>query len=150
MRKALAFPVVAVFVFALFVILQETGAEEPEYEAPELQLKFNLKEDGETLSQQNKMPDEPEAHSTGRAEYTQYPFFRSDREPTQVGTWTSSPAEFDVSINIDTTDIWWEVKGDDYFNVRYQVKPFMIWIWISTFLLAFGGSLSLFRRLNEK
>ena len=114
MRKALAFPIVAVFVFALFAILQETGAEEPEYDAPELQLKFNLKEDGETLSQQNKMPGEPEAHSTGRAEYTQYPFFRSDREPTQVGTWTSSPAEFDVSINIDTTDIWWEVKGDDY------------------------------------
>ncbi len=114
MRKALAFPIVAVFVFALFAILQETGAEEPEYDAPELQLKFNLKEDGETLSQQNKMPGEPEAHSTGRAEYTQYPFFRSDREPTHVGTWTSSPAEFDVSINIDTTDIWWEVKGDDY------------------------------------
>ena len=114
MRKALAFPVVAVFVFALFAILQETGAEEPEYDAPELELKFNLKEDGETLSQQNKMPGEPEAHSTGRAEYTQYPFFRSDREPTQVGTWTSSPAEFDVSINIDTADIWWEVKGDDY------------------------------------
>ena len=67
MRKALAFPVVAVFVLALFTILQETGAEEPDYEAPELQLKFNLKEDGETLSQQNKMPEDPEAHSTGRA-----------------------------------------------------------------------------------
>ena len=40
MRKALAFPVVAVFVFALFAILQETGAEEPEYDAPELELKF--------------------------------------------------------------------------------------------------------------
>ena len=88
MRKALAFPVVAVFVLALFTILQETGAEEPDYEAPELQLKFNLKEDGETLSQQNKMPEDPEAHSTGRADYTQYPLFRTDRQPTQVGTCT--------------------------------------------------------------
>ena len=114
MRKALALPVIAVFVFALFAIIQETNAEEPDYEAPELQLKFNLKEDGETLSQQNKMPDEPEAHSTGRADYTQYPLFRTDRQPTQVGTWTSSPAEFDVSINIDTTDIWWVGKDPDY------------------------------------
>ena len=114
MRKALAIPVIAVFVFALFAIIQETSAEEPDYEAPELQLKFNLKEDGETLSQQNKMPEDPEAHSTGRAQFTQYPFFRSDREPTQVGTWTSSPAEFDVSINIDTTDIWWVGKDPDY------------------------------------
>ena len=114
MRKALALPVIAVFVFALFAIIQETSAEEPDYEAPELQLKFNLKEDGETLSQQNKMPEDPEAHSTGRAQFTQYPFFRSDREPTQVGTWTSSPAEFDVSINIDTTDIWWVGKDPDY------------------------------------
>ena len=114
MRKALALPVIAVFVFALFAIIQETSAEEPDYEAPELQLKFNLKEDGETLSQQNKMPDEPEAHSTGRADYTQYPLFRTDRQPTQVGTWTSDPVEFDMSITIETTDIWWEGKDPDY------------------------------------
>ena len=41
-------------------------------------------------------------------------------------------------------------KGNEYFNVRYQVKPFMIWIWISTLLLAIGGFLSLYNRLYEK
>jgi hypothetical protein len=90
------------------------NAEEPTYENPELQLKFNLKEDKESLTPQNKLPMDPEAHSTGRAEYTQYPLFRTDRQPTQVGTWTSDPVEFDMSINIETTDIWWEVKGEDY------------------------------------
>ena len=99
---------------ALILASMSVNAEEPTYENPELQLKFNLKEDKESLTPQNKLPADPEAHSTGRAEFTQYPFFRSDREPTQVGTWTSDPVEFDMSINIETTDIWWEVKGEDY------------------------------------
>ena len=39
------------------------------------------------------------------------------------------------------------LKNDGYFNVRYQVKPFMIWIWLSIILLAIGGILSFFRRI---
>ena len=31
------------------------------------------------------------------------------------------------------------LKGDNLFNVRYQNKPFMIWIWISILFLIFGG-----------
>jgi cytochrome c-type biogenesis protein CcmF len=31
------------------------------------------------------------------------------------------------------------LKDDNLFNVRYQNKPFMIWIWISILLLVFGG-----------
>ena len=42
------------------------------------------------------------------------------------------------------------VKDNKYFNVRYQVKPFMIWIWISTILIVIGGAVSLFVRINEK
>ena len=42
--------------------------------------------------------------------YDQYPFFRNNREPTQVCTWTSDPVEFDMSITIETTDIWWQGK----------------------------------------
>ena len=42
------------------------------------------------------------------------------------------------------------IKGEEYFNVRYQIKPFMIWIWISTLLLAVGGFLSLYNRFHEK
>ena len=38
------------------------------------------------------------------------------------------------------------VKGDEYFNIRYQVKPFMVWIWISVLLLSLGGLMSLFKR----
>jgi len=42
------------------------------------------------------------------------------------------------------------VKGDEYFNIRYQVKPFMIWIWISVLLISLGGLVSLFKNKNEK
>ena len=110
----LAFPVISIFVVALFAIVNDTNGEDPEYQNPEIQLKFNLKEDAESLTQQNKMPDEPEGHSTGSADYDQYPFFRSNRQPVKVGTWTSLPAEFDVSINIETADIWWVGKDPDY------------------------------------
>ena len=38
------------------------------------------------------------------------------------------------------------VKGNEYFNIRYQVKPFMIWIWISVLLISLGGLMSLFKK----
>ena len=42
------------------------------------------------------------------------------------------------------------VQNQDYFNVRYQVKPFMLWIWISVILISFGGLLSFFKKKHEK
>ncbi len=38
------------------------------------------------------------------------------------------------------------VQNQDYFNIRYQIKPYMIWIWISVLLISFGGLHSLFRK----
>jgi cytochrome c-type biogenesis protein CcmF len=42
------------------------------------------------------------------------------------------------------------VKGNEYFNIRYQVKPFMVWIWISVLLLSLGGLMTLFKKKYEK
>ena len=42
------------------------------------------------------------------------------------------------------------VKGNKYFNIRYQVKPFMLWIWISVILLSMGGIMSLLKKEYEK
>ena len=39
------------------------------------------------------------------------------------------------------------VQNQEYFNIRYQVKPFMVWIWISVLLISFGGLHSLFKKL---
>ncbi len=38
------------------------------------------------------------------------------------------------------------VQNQDYFNIRYQTKPFMIWIWISVLIVSIGGLHSLFRK----
>ena len=42
------------------------------------------------------------------------------------------------------------VQNEDYFNIRYQIKPFMIWIWFSVILISFGGLISLFKKEYEK
>tara|TARA_B100000287_G_scaffold35200_1_gene32466 strand:+ start:1910 stop:3787 length:1878 start_codon:yes stop_codon:yes gene_type:complete len=41
------------------------------------------------------------------------------------------------------------VQNKEYFNVRYQIKPFMIWIWISVLLISLGGLISLVKRKYE-
>ena len=41
------------------------------------------------------------------------------------------------------------VQNQEYFNIRYQVKPFMIWIWVSVILISFGGFLSFFKKRYE-
>ena len=42
------------------------------------------------------------------------------------------------------------VKGNEYFNIRYQVKPFMLWIWISVLILCLGGLMSIPKKKYEK
>jgi cytochrome c-type biogenesis protein CcmF len=42
------------------------------------------------------------------------------------------------------------VQNQDYFNIRYQVKPFMLWIWTSIILISFGGLMSFFKKEYEK
>ena len=38
------------------------------------------------------------------------------------------------------------IKDEQLFNVRYQNKPFMIWIWISTMVIIFGGTIAIFSK----
>ena len=61
-------------------------------------------------------------------------------------------SEADIKTNMFTDKFMTMnyVQNQDYFNIRYQVKPFMIWIWISTILLCFSGCLSLIRKKYEK
>ena len=62
----------------------------------------------------------------------------------------TSEADIKTTLYYDKFLVMNLVKGNEYFNVRYQFKPFMIWIWISTLLLIIGGIFSLFKRIYEK
>tara|TARA_B100000963_G_scaffold357261_1_gene379017 strand:- start:2017 stop:2685 length:669 start_codon:yes stop_codon:yes gene_type:complete len=57
-------------------------------------------------------------------------------------------SEADIKTNIfnDKFMTMNYVQNQEYFNIRYQVKPFMIWIWISVLMLCLSGSLSLINR----
>ena len=41
------------------------------------------------------------------------------------------------------------VQNQEYFNVRYQIKPFMIWIWFSVLLITSGGLISILKKKYE-
>ena len=59
-----------------------------------------------------------------------------------------STSEADIKTNLlnDNFIVFSLLKEGEVFNVRYQQKPFMIWIWISLIMLAFGGSLALIKK----
>ncbi len=41
------------------------------------------------------------------------------------------------------------IDRSDYYNIKFQKKPLMIWIWISVIMLSFGGFLSLIRNAKN-
>ena len=61
----------------------------------------------------------------------------------------TSEADIKISLLKDRFITMNSVQNQNYFNIRYQVKPFMIWIWISVLLISFGGISSFFRKIYE-
>ena len=61
-------------------------------------------------------------------------------------------SEADININLfrDNFMVFNIINNGEYFNVRYQYKPFMMWIWISTLLIAIGGLISIKLKKYEK
>ena len=62
----------------------------------------------------------------------------------------TSEADIKTNIFMDRFLVINLIKEDyEYFNVRYQEKPLMIWIWLSVLLIIFGGLSNLLIK-NEK
>jgi len=71
-----------------------------------------------------------------------YPEIRIYNQPNIL----TSEADIITTIFFDKFITINLLKGEEIFNVRYQTKPFMIWIWISVCLISIGGLFSLFKR----
>ena len=123
MRQVSAF--IAIAFAAIFLLSFSAAAEEPEYENPDLQLKFNLKGEGDMLSPQTKLPGEVETTKTVTAQSDDWIVAEFGRETVVVGTWTSEAVEFDLSVAINSFDIWWESMESDsnddcYWTIEIQ------------------------------
>ncbi len=75
-----------------------------------------------------------------------YPEIRIYNQPNIV----TSEADIITNIFTDNFLVFNIINDDEFFNVRYQYKPFMFLIWISTMLIAIGGMYSLYNRTYEK
>tara|TARA_B100001029_G_C14784777_1_gene298542 strand:- start:30 stop:602 length:573 start_codon:yes stop_codon:yes gene_type:complete len=71
-----------------------------------------------------------------------YPEIRIYNQPNIL----TSEADIITTIFLDRFIVINLLKGKEIFNVRYQTKPFMLWIWISVCLTSIGGLLGLIKR----
>ena len=58
----------------------------------------------------------------------------------------TSEADINSTIYSDDFLVFNVIKDDGYYNVRYQFKPFMIWIWFSVILITAGGILGYLKK----
>ncbi len=58
----------------------------------------------------------------------------------------TSEADIKTTLMSDKFIVINLVQNQDFFNVRYQVKPFMLWIWLSVILISFGGIISFLKK----
>ena len=62
---------------------------------------------------------------------------------------TTSEADIKTNLLSDRFITMNTVQNQDYFNIRYQIKPFMFWIWLSVLLIATGGILRLLKKYEN-
>ena len=62
----------------------------------------------------------------------------------------TSEADIKTSLYADKFITMNTVNNEEYLNIRYQEKPFMIWVWISVLLIASGGFISLTKKRYAK
>ena len=61
----------------------------------------------------------------------------------------TSEADIKTSLISDKFITMNLVQNQKYFNIRYQHKPLMIWIWFSVLIISCGGMISLLKKRNE-
>ena len=115
------------------------------YDSPETKIVFERIDQKQKKNYKSVVANFSVKRSNGIAENLS-PELRIYNQPNIV----TSEADIKTSLISDKFIVINIVKNQDYFNVRYQVKPFMLWIWMSVLLISFAGCMSLFRKEYEK
>ncbi len=58
----------------------------------------------------------------------------------------TSEADIKTTLMSDKFIVINLVQNQDFFNVRYQVKPFMLWIWFSVIIISIAGIISFLQK----
>jgi len=111
--------------------------------------KFKIKfEDVDQLSEKNYKviigKFNVENKTDGRSDIL-YPELRIYNQPNIV----TSEAYIKTNLFLDKFITMNYVQNKEHFNIRYQTKPLMIWIWISVVFISLGGLTSLFKKKHE-
>ena len=77
---------------------------------------------------------------------TLYPELRIYNQPNII----TSEADIKTDLMSDRFITMNYVQNQDHFNIRYQIKPFMVWIWISVLMISISGLISLLKKKYEK
>ena len=83
-------------------------------------------------------------HNGGQTDIMQ-PELRIYNQPNII----TSEADIKTTLYKDKFMTMNSVQNQEYFNIRYQVKPFMIWIWLSTFLISLSGLIGFLKKRYE-
>ena len=83
-------------------------------------------------------------HNGGQTDIMQ-PELRIYNQPNII----TSEADIKTNLLTDKFITMNYVQNQDYFNVRYQIKPFMVWIWISILMISISGLISLLKKKHE-
>ena len=59
---------------------------------------------------------------------------------------TTSEADIKTNLLSDRFITMNTVQSQEYFNIRYQIKPLMFWIWLSVIMVTLGGLISFLQK----
>tara|TARA_X000001036_G_C20419660_1_gene700592 strand:+ start:241 stop:663 length:423 start_codon:yes stop_codon:yes gene_type:complete len=74
-----------------------------------------------------------------------YPEIRIYNNPSTITYEASIRSSFLKDYYITMSNI----DRSDFYNIKFQKKPFMIWIWISAIFISIGGFLRLFKNAKN-
>ncbi len=58
----------------------------------------------------------------------------------------TSEADISTTLYSDNFLVFNILKNDGYYNVRYQFKPLMLWVWLSTIIIFSGGIITYIKK----